>query len=150
MLDKFGCPFNRTAEGNIDFRRFGGTLYDRTAFTGSSTGQQLLYALDEQVRRYEAKGLVEKFEHHEFLRLVRDKEGRARGIVMHDLFDLSFHVLKGDAVVIATGGLGLIYKKSTNSTFCTGAANGRLFMQGMKYANGEFIQTAVTAAAAGA
>lgn len=145
MLDKIGCPFNRTTEGEIDFRRFGGTLYSRTAFAGSSTGQQLLYALDEQVRRYEVKGLVEKFEHHEFLRLVMDDQGIARGIIMHDLFDLSLHALKADAVVIATGGLGLIYKKSTNSTFCTGAANGRLFMQGMKYANGEFIQIHPTA-----
>lgn len=145
MLDKLGCPFNRTPEGHIDFRRFGGTLYDRTAFAGSSTGQQLLYALDEQVRRYETLGQVEKFEHHEFLRLILDEQGVARGIVIHDLFDLSLHVLKADAVVIATGGLGLIYKKSTNSTFCTGAANGRLYMQGMKYANGEFIQIHPTA-----
>lgn len=140
MMDRIGCPFNRTPEGHVDFRRFGGTLYHRTAFCGASTGQQLLYSLDEQVRRYEAKGLVEKFENHEFLRLVLDAEGRARGIVMHDLFNLKLHVLKSDAVVIATGGIGLIYKKSTNSTFCTGAANGRLYMQGMKYANGEFIQ----------
>lgn len=140
MMDRIGCPFNRTAEGHIDFRRFGGTLYHRTAFCGASTGQQLLYALDEQARRYEVKGMVEKFEHHEFLRLVLDHDGRARGIVMHDLFNLELHVLKADAVVVATGGIGLIYKQSTNSTFCTGAANGRLYMQGMKYANGEFIQ----------
>lgn len=145
LMDRMGCPFNRTAEGHVDFRRFGGTLYHRTAFCGASTGQQLLYSLDEQVRRYEAKGLVQKYENHEFLRLIRDKDGRARGIVMHDLFNLKLEVLKGDAVVIATGGLGLIYKKSTNSTFCTGAANGRLFMQGMKYANGEFIQIHPTA-----
>ncbi len=145
MMDHFGCLFNRTPDGSIDFRRFGGSLYSRTAFCGASTGQQLLYALDEQVRRFEAEGKVEKFEHHEFLRLVLDSEGRARGIVMHDLYDLQLHVLKADAVVIATGGLGLIYKKSTNSTFCTGAANGRLYMQGMKYANGEFIQIHPTA-----
>ena len=145
MLDRIGCPFNRTLEGTIDFRRFGGTLYHRTAFCGASTGQQLLYSLDEQVRRYEAKGQVEKFENHEFLRLILDEEGTARGIVLHDLYNLNLHVLRADAVVIATGGLGLIYKKSTNSTFCTGAANGRLFMQGMKYANGEFIQIHPTA-----
>lgn len=145
MMERFGCPFNRTPEGNIDFRRFGGTLYNRTAFCGASTGQQLLYSLDEQVRHYETKGLVEKYEHHEFLRLVLDEEGKARGIVLHDLFNLELQTLKADAVVIATGGLGLIYKKSTNSTFCTGAANGRLFMQGMKYANGEFIQIHPTA-----
>ena len=140
MFDRMGCTFNRTLEGHVDFRRFGGTLYNRTAFCGASTGQQLLYSLDEQVRRYEAKGVIEKYENHEFLRLIQDEEGRARGVVIHDLFNLKLDVLKADAVVIATGGLGVIYKKSTMSTFCTGAANGRLYMQGMKYANGEFIQ----------
>lgn len=145
MMDRFGCTFNRTPEGNIDFRRFGGTLYNRTAFCSASTGQQLLYSLDEQVRRYEVKGQVEKFEHHEFIRLIQDEKGQARGIVMMDLFNLKLEVIKSDAVVIATGGPGLIFKRSTNSTFCTGAANGRLYMQGMKYANGEFIQIHPTA-----
>ncbi len=145
MMDRFGCPFNRTKEGNIDFRRFGGTLYNRTAFCGASTGQQLLYTLDEQVRRYEVQGLVEKFEHHEFLRLVLDEEGKARGVVLHDLFNLQLQILKADAVILGTGGPGVIFKKSTNSTFCTGAANGRLYMQGMQYANGEFIQIHPTA-----
>lgn len=145
MMDRFGCTFNRTPEGYLDFRRFGGTLYNRTAFCGASTGQQLLYSLDEQVRRYEAQGLVEKFENHEFMRLIQDSQGIARGIVLMDHFNMNLEVLKANAVVIATGGPGLIFKKSTNSTFCTGAANGRLYRQGMKYANGEFIQIHPTA-----
>lgn len=145
MMDRFGCCFNRTPEGNMDFRRFGGTLYNRTAFCGASTGQQLMYSLDEQVRRYEAAGKVEKFENHEFLRLVRDKGGIARGIVYMDLFNLKLDVMKANAVVVATGGLGVLFKLSTNSTFCTGAANGRLYKQGMEYANGEFIQIHPTA-----
>lgn len=145
MLDRFGCPFNRTPEGHLDFRRFGGTLYHRTAFCGASTGQQLLYALDEQVRRHEAAGDVEKFEQHEFLRLILDEEGRARGIVVMHLFNLKLEAYLGNAVVIATGGPSVIFKKSTNSTFCTGAANGRLYLQGMQYANGEFIQIHPTA-----
>lgn len=140
LMDRFGCPFNRTPEGHLDFRRFGGTLYNRTAFCGASTGQQLLYALDEQVRRYEVKGMVEKFESHEFMRLILDDAGVVRGAVIMDMFNLRLDAVRADAVVIATGGLGLIYKQSTNSTFCTGAANGRLFRQGMIYANGEFIQ----------
>ncbi len=145
MMDRFGCTFNRTPEGYLDFRRFGGTLYNRTAFCGASTGQQLLYSLDEQVRRYEVKGLVEKFENHEFMRLCVDDGGVARGIIVMDLFNLKLGIMKADAVVIATGGLGLLFRKSTNSTFCTGAANGRLYMQGMHYANGEFIQIHPTA-----
>lgn len=140
MLDRFGCPFNRTPTGHLDVRRFGGTLYHRTVFCGASTGQQLLYSLDEQVRRFETLGMITRYENHEFLRLIRDEEGCCRGIVISHFFNLKLEVIKADAVVFATGGPGLIFGKSTNSTFCTGAANGRLFMQGMKYANGEFIQ----------
>src|SRR5699024_10460143 len=62
MLDRMGVMFNRTPEGLLDFRRFGGTQHHRTAFAGATTGQQLLYALDEQVRRYEVEGLVTKYE----------------------------------------------------------------------------------------
>src|ERR1700734_4059527 len=53
LLDRMAVPFNPTPEGLLDFRRFGGTLFHRTAFAGATTGQQLLYALDEQVRRWE-------------------------------------------------------------------------------------------------
>ena len=49
LLDRMGVPFNRTAEGNRDLRLFGGSLYKRTHFAGATTGQQLLYCLDEQV-----------------------------------------------------------------------------------------------------
>src|ERR687886_1730481 len=59
LLDRMGVPFNRTSEGLLDFRRFGGTLHHRTAFAGASTGQQLLYALDEQVRRYESEDVID-------------------------------------------------------------------------------------------
>ncbi len=145
MMERFGVPFNRTTEGKIDFRRFGGTFYTRTAFCGASTGQQLLYALDEQVRRYEVKGQIKKYENHEFMRLVMDKHGATRGIVLMNLIDLSLETIRADAVVFGVGGPGLIFRQSTNSTFCTGAANGRLYMQGMQYANGEFIQIHPTA-----
>jgi succinate dehydrogenase / fumarate reductase flavoprotein subunit len=72
LLDRMGVPFNRTPEGLLDFRRFGGTLYHRTAFAGATTGQQLLYALDEQVRRYESESKVTKYEGWEFLSAVLD------------------------------------------------------------------------------
>ena len=145
MFDRLGVPFNRRADGHLDFRRFGGTLYKRTAFAGASTGQQLLYALDEQVRRYEVSGQVTKYEHHEYMRTVFDEEGITRGAVVMDLHSAKMTVLKGDAVLLATGGNGVIFKYSTNSTICTGAANGRAYMQGVKIANPEFIQIHPTA-----
>src|ERR1700744_5672806 len=60
LLDRRGGPGNRTPEGLLDFRRFGGTLFHRTAFAGATTGQQLLYALDEQVRRWETADVVDE------------------------------------------------------------------------------------------
>ncbi|MFP3472716.1 FAD-binding protein, partial [Micrococcus sp. SIMBA_144] len=72
-------------EGLLDFRRFGGTQHHRTAFAGATTGQQLLYALDEQVRRHEVAGLVTKYEGWEFLSAILDDEGVCRGVVGENL-----------------------------------------------------------------
>jgi len=145
MMDKIGCLFNRAEDGNIAFRKFGGSLYKRTAHADSTTGQQLIYSLDEQVRRLEEKGLIKRYENHEFIKLLKDKNSRANGVVIQNINDLSLFVLSCDAVVIATGGIGMIFGKSTNSFACTGSANATLFMQGMKYANAEFIQIHPTA-----
>ncbi|HEV8486577.1 MAG TPA: succinate dehydrogenase flavoprotein subunit [Blastocatellia bacterium] len=140
MFDRMGVPFSRTPEGLIDFRRFGGTKHHRTAFAGASTGQQLLYALDEQVRRYEADGLVNKYEFWEFLSAVLDDNQVCRGLTAMNLRSLEVQAFPADAIVIATGGVGLIFGKSTNSVICTGSAQAALYQQGVHYANGEFIQ----------
>ncbi|HYM12101.1 MAG TPA: succinate dehydrogenase flavoprotein subunit [Bryobacterales bacterium] len=145
MLDRMGVMFNRTSEGLLDFRRFGGTLYNRTAFAGATTGQQLLYALDEQVRRFEAEDRVRKFEHWEFLSAVLDGNRVCRGICAMDLRSLEVRAFPADAVIIATGGIGAIFGKSTNSVTCTGSAQSALYQQGAYYANGEFIQVHPTA-----
>ena len=120
LYDRMGVMFNRTPEGLLDFRRFGGTKVHRTAYAGATTGQQLLYALDQQVRRYEDAGLVRKHEGWEFLRAVRDDAGVARGIVAMDLASMEIRAFRGDAVMIATGGPGVVFGKSTNSILNTG------------------------------
>jgi succinate dehydrogenase flavoprotein subunit len=140
LLDRMGVTFNRTPEGLLDFRRFGGTLYHRTAFAGATTGQQLLYALDEQVRRYESEGRVTKYEHWEFLSAVIDNTQTGRGICAMDLRTMEVRTFPADAVILATGGIGAIFGKSTNSVVCTGSAQSALYQQGCYYANGEFIQ----------
>jgi succinate dehydrogenase / fumarate reductase, flavoprotein subunit len=140
LLDRMGVPFNRTPEGLLDFRRFGGTLYNRTAFAGATTGQQLLYALDEQVRRYESEGKVKKYEHWEFLSAVVDSKGICRGICAMDLRSMEVRIFPADAIIIATGGIGAIFGRSTNSVVCTGSAQSAVYQQGCYYANGEFIQ----------
>ncbi|MCH8054248.1 MAG: succinate dehydrogenase flavoprotein subunit [Planctomycetes bacterium] len=145
LLDRLGVPFNRTPEGLRDQRRFGGTMYKRTAFAGATTGQQLLYALDEQVRRWEDAGLVNKFEFWEFLGPIVDGGGVCRGVVAQDMFSMEIRSFAADAVVLATGGCGMVFGKSTMSTICTGGANARAYKAGVNYANGEFVQVHPTA-----
>ncbi|MFO1519484.1 MAG: succinate dehydrogenase flavoprotein subunit [bacterium] len=145
LLDRMGVRFNRTPEGLIDFRRFGGTLHHRTAFAGATTGQQLIYALDEQVRRHEVEGTVTKYEGWEFLSGIFDDEGVCRGITAINLDTLEVKAFRADAVIFCTGGPGLIFGKSTNSMICTGSATSSLYQQGAYYGNGEFIQVHPTA-----
>ena len=140
LFDRMGVPFSRTKEGLMDFRRFGGTLHHRTAFAGASTGQQLLYALDEQVRRWEVEKRVTKYEGWEMLSLVLDDHQVCRGLVAMNLQTLELKAFEADAVIMATGGPGLIFGKSTNSMTCTGSAVSACYQQGARYANGEFIQ----------
>ncbi len=145
LMDRLGVPFNRTQEGFRDQRRFGGTLYKRTAFAGATTGQQLLYALDEQVRRWRADGQVRVFEGWDYLGPVVDDDGVCRGATGQNLVTMEIRAFPADAVVIASGGCGLIYGRSTMSMSCNGSAVSRSLQAGAKYGNGEFIQVHPTA-----
>jgi len=144
LLDRMGVPFNRTAEGQRALRLFGGSLFKRTYFAGATTGQQLLYAFDEQTRRWEAEGRVDKHEFWEFLWPVLHN-GRCVGIVAQDLRSMQIRAFRADAVVVATGGCGQVFGKSTNSVICTGNAASRCYQAGARYANPEFIQVHPTA-----
>ena len=144
LLDRMGVPFNRTPEGQRDLRLFGGSLFKRTFFAGATTGQQLLYALDEQTRRWEAEGRVNKYEFWEFLWPVIH-DGSCVGIVAQDMRTMQIRAFRADAVVMATGGNGLIFGKSTMSVICTGGAASRCYQAGAKYANPEMMQVHPTA-----
>lgn len=145
LMDRLGVTFNRTPEGFRDQRRFGGTLFARTAFAGATTGQQLLYALDEQVRRWEAAGKVVKHEFWDYLGPILDDRGACRGCVAQDVVSMEIRAFAADALIVASGGCGLIFGRSTMSMACTGSAASRTFQAGAWYANGEFIQVHPTA-----
>ncbi len=145
LMDRLGVPFNRTPEGFRDQRRFGGTLFKRTAFAGATTGQQLLYALDDQVRRWCVAGKVSMYDSWDFLGPILDANGVCRGCVGQDLVTMEIRAFPADAVLVASGGCGLIYGRSTMSMACNGSAASRCFQAGAKYANAEFIQVHPTA-----
>jgi succinate dehydrogenase / fumarate reductase flavoprotein subunit len=145
-FERMGVTFSRTAEGLLDLRLFGGVKNRRTLFAGASTGQQLLYGVDQEVRRQESLGRIQKYEWWEFLSLVLDGQGACKGIVAMNLRTLEVTHFRADAVILATGGMGQVYgHRSTNSTNSTGAAACRVYQQGAWFANTEFFQFHPTA-----
>lgn len=145
MFDRMGVPFTRTPEGNLDLRNFGGAKHKRTVFAGATTGQQLLYALDEQVRKLEVEGKVKKYEFWEFIRIIKNKSGACRGITAQNMNSMEIEAFRADAVILATGGPGVIYGKCTASTICNGSAVSSVYQDGARLANCEFIQIHPTA-----
>ena len=147
MFDRMGVPFTRTPEGTLDMRNFGGQKNKRTCFAGSTTGQQLLYALDEQVRRWEVKGgdKLRKFEYWEFIRIIRNKQGVCRGIVAQNMNSNEIKAFPADVVILATGGPGQVYGRCTASTICNGSAVSSVYQQGAEIGNPEFLQIHPTA-----
>ena len=147
MFDRMGVPFTRTPEGTLDMRNFGGQKNKRTIFAGSTTGQQLLYALDEQVRRWEAKGdgKLRKFEYWEFIRVIKNKDGIVRGIVAQNMNSNEIKSFAADVVMLATGGPGQVYGRCTASTICNGSAVSSVYQQGAELGNPEFLQIHPTA-----
>lgn len=145
MFDRMGVTWTRTAEGLLDLRNFGGQKNKRTCFSGATTGQQLLYALDEQVRHWEVKGTVKKYEGWDFLKAILNEKGECRGIVAQNMTTMEIEAFPADAVILATGGPGLVFGKSTNSVICTGSAVSSAYQQGAYLGNSEFIQLHPTA-----
>ncbi|AIF52606.1 succinate dehydrogenase or fumarate reductase, flavoprotein subunit [Pelosinus sp. UFO1] len=145
MFDRMGVTFTRTPEGLLDLRNFGGQKNKRTLFSGSTTGQQLLYALDEQVRAWEVKGAVKKYEFWEFIKIIKNKENVCRGIVAQDMNSMEIRAFRADTVILATGGPGMVFGRCTASTICNGSAVSAVYQQGALIGNPEFIQIHPTA-----
>ncbi len=145
MFDRMGVTFTRTPEGLLDLRNFGGQKNKRTLFSGSTTGQQLLYALDEQVRAWEVKGTVKKYEFWEFIKIIKNKENICRGIVAQDMNSMEIRAFRADTVILATGGPGMVFGRCTASTICNGSAVSAVYQQGALIGNPEFIQIHPTA-----
>lgn len=137
-LDGLGVPFHRE-KGKLIQRNFGGQKKKRTSYAKSSTGKVLMAAMIDQVRRYEAEGLVDRYCHHRFERLVLE-EGVCQGAEITDIYSKKIVYFPGK-VIMACGGMnGMFPGLTTGTTADTGTASARLFCQGVCFANLEFLQ----------
>ena len=135
---RLGVPFEQNENGIIQ-RNFGGQKNKRTAYVKSSTGKMLMTALIDEVRKYEARGMVTRYPNHSLVRLMV-KDNRCFGAVVQNTYTKEILSLSG-AVILATGGLnGLFDGMTTGTTQNTSDAAAMLFSQGVALSNLEMIQ----------
>lgn len=134
-----GVPFAREYGGMLANRSFGGVLVSRTFYCRGQTGQQLLLGAYQGMQRQIKDGKLKMHTRCE-LQDVVVIDGRARGIVVRDLVTGEIRSHAADAVVLATGGYGNVYFKSTNAINCNVTAAWRAHRQGAGFANPCYVQ----------
>ncbi|KQO01784.1 MULTISPECIES: succinate dehydrogenase flavoprotein subunit [unclassified Arthrobacter] len=153
-LEKMGLPFNRTPEGRIDQRRFGGHTRDhgkapvrRSCYAADRTGHMILQTLYQNCVKHN----VEFYNEYYVLDLLMvDQEvtedgvtriqKRVAGVVSYDLASGELHVFQAKSVVFASGGVGKVYKTTSNAHTLTGDGMGIAFRRGIPLEDMEFFQ----------
>jgi succinate dehydrogenase flavoprotein subunit len=143
-MNAIGAPFAREYGGQLATRSFGGVQVSRTYYTRGQTGQQLQVAGANALLRQVAAGTVTLHTRQEMLDLIV-ADGRAQGIVVRDLITGEIRAVTAHAVILATGGYGNIYHKSTLAKNSNATAAWRAHRRGAHYANLCFIQFHPTA-----
>ncbi|MDS2173955.1 MULTISPECIES: succinate dehydrogenase flavoprotein subunit [unclassified Nesterenkonia] len=154
-LEKMGLPFNRTPEGKIDQRRFGGHTRDhgkaavrRACYAADRTGHMILQTLYQNCVKHNVEFHNEYYV-LDLLTVEEDatredgtpyKQKRVAGVVSYDLANGEIHVFQAKSVVFATGGLGKIFKTTSNAHTLTGDGMAIAYRAGIPLEDMEFVQ----------
>jgi succinate dehydrogenase/fumarate reductase flavoprotein subunit len=138
QLEHWGCVFSRNGDGKLDQRPFGAAGSPRTVFAADITGHVLIQVLYEQLQKRMAEGLV-VFEEYFAFRLV-EEDGRCVGVVCWDLLNGGVKFVIGSATILATGGVGRLYRATTNAYACTGDGMAMALRAGLPLKDMEFMQ----------
>ncbi|GGC15072.1 succinate dehydrogenase flavoprotein subunit [Cellulomonas carbonis] len=153
-LEKMGLPFNRTPEGKIDQRRFGGHTRDhgkapvrRSCYAADRTGHMILQTLYQQCVKQDVEFFNEFYVldvvlTHDLTRgpVPADEQVAVSGVVAYELATGEIHVFRAKAVVFATGGAGKIYKTTSNAHTLTGDGMAVALRRGIPLEDMEFFQ----------
>ena len=142
-LEHWGFPFNRTRDGKIDQRRFGGHTRNhgeapvrRACYAADRTGHMILQTLYQQCIRQDVRFFNEFY----VLDLIVTEEGRCAGVVAYELSNGEIHVFRAKAVLFATGGYGKIFKVTSNAHTLTGDGPAINYRRGIPLEDMEFFQ----------
>src|SRR6476659_7858806 len=141
-LEHMGLPFNRTADGKIDQRRFGGHTRNfgegpvrRSCFAADRTGHMILQTLYQQCIKHEVRFFDE---YHVVDVIVED--GETRGVVAYRIADGELHIFRAAAVMFATGGFGRMFRTTSNAHTLTGDGTALAYRHGVPMQDMEFFQ----------
>ncbi|MCF8590345.1 succinate dehydrogenase flavoprotein subunit [Gordonia liuliyuniae] len=146
-LEKMGLPFNRTPEGKIDQRRFGGHTRDhgkapvrRACYAADRTGHMILQTLYQNCVKHDVEFYNEFYALD--INMTTDENGEpvANGVVAYELATGEIHVFHAKSIVFATGGSGRMYKTTSNAHTLTGDGMGIIFRKGLPLEDMEFHQ----------
>ncbi|MCL1899854.1 MAG: fumarate reductase (quinol) flavoprotein subunit [Promicromonosporaceae bacterium] len=136
LLERWGCPWSRRSDGEVDIRRFGGMSRARTWFAADKTGFHLLHTLFQRSLRYPQ---IRRFDEHFLLDLLTDS-GAVVGALAYDHREgLPLHLSAG-AVILATGGAARVFAQNTNATIVTGEGMSMAMRAGATLRDLEFVQ----------
>jgi succinate dehydrogenase / fumarate reductase flavoprotein subunit len=145
-LEKMGLPFNRTPEGKIDQRRFGGHTRDhgkapvrRACYAADRTGHMILQTLYQNCVKHDVEFFNEFYALD--IALTETENGPvATGVIAYELATGEIHVFHAKSIVFATGGSGRMYKTTSNAHTLTGDGLGIIFRKGLPLEDMEFHQ----------
>ncbi|GGR76772.1 succinate dehydrogenase flavoprotein subunit [Streptomyces nojiriensis] len=147
-LETWGALFDRTPDGKISQRNFGGHEYPRLAHVGDRTGLELIRTLQQKIVQLQQEDFKEYGDHEARLKVFQEctvtrvlKEGpRVSGAFCYERETGRFFVLEAPAVVLATGGIGKSFKTTSNSWEYTGDGHALALLAGAPLLNMEFVQ----------
>ncbi|MCB5166906.1 fumarate reductase/succinate dehydrogenase flavoprotein subunit [Streptomyces bambusae] len=147
-LETWGALFDRTADGRISQRNFGGHEYPRLAHVGDRTGLELIRTLQQKIVQLQQQDFKETGDHESGLKVFQEctvtrvlKDGdRVAGTFCYERESGRFFVLEAPAVVLATGGIGKSFKTTSNSWEYTGDGHALALLAGAPLLNMEFVQ----------
>ncbi|MGA8209211.1 MAG: succinate dehydrogenase flavoprotein subunit [Nocardioidaceae bacterium] len=141
-LEKMGLPFNRTEEGRIDQRRFGGHTRNhgeaavrRSCFAADRTGHMILQTLYQQCIKHDVE-----FYNEFYVLDMTMTDGRVSGVVAYELATGEIHVFNAKSVIFATGGFGKVFRTTSNAHTLTGDGMGIVWRKGLPLEDMEFFQ----------
>ncbi|HSI96908.1 MAG TPA: FAD-binding protein [Gaiellaceae bacterium] len=139
QLEHWGCVFSRNDDGRLAQRPFGAAGSPRTVYSADITGHVLIHVLYEQLMKRMEVGPMRVYEEFFAWKLV-EEDGRCVGVICWDLLEGGLKLVSGRSVVLATGGMGRIYRATTNAYACNGDGMAMALRAGLPLKDMEFMQ----------